>query len=58
MTIQIEIGTREQYEKIVRFLNRLKIKFIKKEDVLPNVAFDMENYRQQIKQVSVCHSLA
>lgn len=53
MTIQIEIGTSEQFDKIARFLNRLKIKFTKKEAFLPNEVFDMENYRHRIHQVSV-----
>ncbi len=53
MTLQIEIGTLEQYQKITNFLNRIKVKFVKKEDSLPVVAFDIEAYRRQIAQVSV-----
>lgn len=54
MTIQIEIGTAEQYEKIVRLLNRLKVRFTKQEDITPiHSSFDMTAYRRQISQVSV-----
>ena len=53
MTIQIEIGTIEQYHKIVGLLNRLKVRFTKQEDKLTETSFDMVAYRQQICQVSV-----
>ena len=54
MTIQIEIGTAEQYEKIVRLLNRLKVRFTKKEDMTTkSSSFDMAAYRHQISQISV-----
>ncbi len=54
MTIQIEIGTVEQYEKIVRLLNRLKVRFTKQEDMATkSSSFDMTAYRNQISQVSV-----
>ena len=53
MTIQIEIGTIEQYQKIVGLLNRLKVRFTKQEDKLTETSFDMVAYRQQISQVSV-----
>ena len=41
MTIQIEIGTIEQYQKIVGFLNHIKMPFIKKEDKNIQSPFDM-----------------
>ena len=53
MTIQIEIGTIEQYQTIVGLLNRLKVRFTKQEDKLTETSFDMVAYRQQISQVSV-----
>ncbi len=54
MTIQIEIGTLEQYQKIVGLLNRLKVRFTKQEDITTkSTSFDMAAYRQQISQVSV-----
>ena len=54
MTIQIEIGTTEQYEKIARFLTRLKVRFSQKnEPLVANPTFNMEAYRHQIIKVSV-----
>ena len=53
MTIQIEIGTIEQYQKIVGFLNHIKMPFIKKEDKNIQSPFDMAAYRRQISEVSV-----
>lgn len=54
MTIQIEIGSVEQYEKIVLLLNRLKVRFTKQEDITTkSSSFDMAAYRHQISQVSV-----
>ena len=53
MTLQIEIGTLEQYQKITHFLNRLKVKFVKKDDLPISDSFDREAYLRQISQVSI-----
>ena len=53
ITLQIEIGTLEQYQKITHFLNRLKDKFVKKDDLPISDSFDREAYLRQISQVSI-----
>ncbi len=53
MTIQIEIGSIEQYQKIVGFLNKIKMPFIKKEHKNTEPPFDMEAYRRQISDVTI-----